>query len=151
MRKSQFLMGLSVVAGIAVAATGIAGAQDAIKARKDMMKNAGGSMKVLVPMNKGEAPFEAAKAQEALTVLIKAGDEFHKLFPAGSDKGGDTEAKPEIWKNLADFETKSKAMTAAAKAAHEAAGKGADAFKASFGAVGKSCGDCHQAYRVKKN
>lgn len=151
MRKSQLLLGLSIAAGLAVAATGFAGAQDAIKARKDMMKGAGGSMKVLVPMNKGEAPFEAAKAQQALVVLMKAGDEFHKLFPVGSETGGETEAKPEIWKNLADFEAKNKAMGAAAKAAHEAAGKGVDAFKASFGAIGKSCGDCHQTYRVKKN
>jgi cytochrome c556 len=151
MSKSKFLTGLSIVAGVAVIASGAAVAQDAIAKRKALMKAVGGATKTGSQMVKGEIPFDAAKAAESMNTIAKGWAEFATLYPKGTETGGETTASPKIWETFADFDAQGKKMAAdAAKAATAAAG-GADAFKAAFGDVTKSCKSCHDVYRVKKN
>ena len=72
------------------------------------------------------------------------------MFPKGSETGGETAAKPEIWDNKAEFESIAKDLqSATAKAAAAAAG-GLDAFKVAFGGVGKNCKSCHEKFRFEK-
>ncbi len=71
------------------------------------------------------------------------------LFPKGSL--GDSGSKKEIWEDWEDFVALSKkfeeasAALVAATAKHDLA-----AVKDAFGAVGKTCGDCHDKYRVEE-
>lgn len=150
MTKSRALAGLSLAAGVAVALTGLAVAQDAIAKRKDIMKGVGKATKASVAMVKGEAPYDAAKAAAAMKTIAEAWAPFVKLFPPGTEKGGETTAAPKIWQDMKDFDAKGQKMAADAQAAIGAAAKGADAFKAAFGAVTKNCKGCHDTYRIPK-
>ena len=48
MTKTKVLVGLAMLAGVAVSATGIAVGQDAIAQRKELMKGVGGAAKTSV-------------------------------------------------------------------------------------------------------
>ncbi len=85
-----------------------------------------------------------AKAMAKWAAVIPA------VFPAGSDKGGDTKALPEIWSDRAGFEKSAMTMGAAAdKLAIAAKAGDADAVALDTKALGDSCGACHKAYRAK--
>jgi len=72
------------------------------------------------------------------------------VFPAGSDKGGDTKALPEVWSDRAGFEKTASAMGAAAAKVVEAAKAGdPDAVAADTKALGEQCSACHERYRAK--
>jgi len=72
------------------------------------------------------------------------------LFPPGSAHP-QSRARPEIWKNKADFDAKARAMGAAA-ARVTAAGKAGDlkAYAAAAADLGNSCKACHSAYRAEQ-
>jgi cytochrome c556 len=100
---------------------------------------------------KGEQPFDAA----AVAATLKAyGDHAAKfdiaaLFPEGSGGEG-TESLPKIWEDAAGFaksveDYKAVAATAAASNPADVA-----ALQAQLDAIGKSCGACHEVYRLKK-
>jgi cytochrome c556 len=125
-------------------------AADPIKDRKELMKGNGGAMKTVIAMLKGEKPYDAKAAAAAMKAIGGSVDKFLTLFPKGSETGGDTAAKPEIWMNQADFASHGKALKDAAANAETAAAGGADSFKAAMGGVGKSCKGCHEKYRVEK-
>lgn len=87
---------------------------------------------------------DTAEAVEDWSKLIPS------LFPPGSDHGGETKAKPEIWTDRAGFEkaalnftTEAGKLTALAKAGDSAG------FAAQFQTTGKSCSACHRSYRMK--
>ncbi|MEI6417534.1 MAG: cytochrome c [Sphingomonadales bacterium] len=142
---------LLTVAIAAVALTTLpAAAADPIKAREEIMEGNGKAAKAGGAMLKGEAPFDAAKAQGILASFATGAKEFGKHFPKGSDKG-DTEAAPAIWEKPADwkaalakFETDSAAAAAMKPAALADFGK-------AFGMVTANCKSCHEAFRIKKN
>lgn len=114
------------------------------------MKSVGGATKTSSQMVKGEVPFDATKAAEAMGTIATGWAEFAKHFPKGSETGGETTASPKIWESSADFEEKGKKFASDAAAAQKAAANGADAFKASFGEVAKNCKGCREVYRVQK-
>lgn len=123
-----------------------------IEDRQELMKSVGKAIKVAVPMAKGEAPYDAAAAKTAMKTMNEVPDKFVKLFPDGTQQGGETEASPKIWENMEDFVSKANALKTASAQAMEAADKGQEAFKAAlFGSVVKTCKGCHDAYRIKKN
>jgi cytochrome c556 len=150
MSRSKVLVGLSLVAGLAVIASGAVVAQDAIAKRRELMKAVGGATKQSTQMVKGEIPFDAAKAKASMDTIGNLWGEFAKLFPKGTEAGGETTAAPKIWQSFADFEDKGKKMAADAAVASAAAGQGLEPFKAAFGEVAQSCKGCHQDYRIKK-
>ncbi len=151
MKKSSVLAGVAVLATIAVGATGVTVvAQDAVGQRKALMKAVGGASKTGSQMVKGEVPFDAAKAGEAMGTIATSWTAFAKLFPKGSETGGETTASPKIWESFKDFEDKGAKLASDATAAQKAAANGADAFKAAYGEVTKNCGACHQPYRIQK-
>ncbi len=137
-------IGLSVIA-LAVAFAGHAFAQDdAIAARQAAMKDNGAQARTAAQMVQGATPFDAAAAKAAMEKLAANAAAIPGEFAPGTE-GGD--ALPAIWENFADFEAKALAMQTAAEAAANAADEGQEAFTAAFGAVGQSCGACHQVYR----
>ncbi|WMS43531.1 cytochrome c [Acuticoccus sp. MNP-M23] len=133
-------------------AVSVAAAQsDSPQAQRHMlMEEIGDSTKVLGAMVKGETPYDTAKAQAALDVLIANGKEFVTLFPEGSETGEDTRALPAIWENWADFEAHAAAMVDNAEAAKVAADEGQEPFSVAFREVGGTCRACHTDYRAEK-
>jgi cytochrome c556 len=142
--KRTIWAGLAIILGVGV---GFA-ADDPIHARRELMKANGAATKPIVPMLKGAAPFDLAKAQAALKQYIETADKAPALFPDGSDKGK-TNALPAIWKNKADFEARFAKLGADSKAAL-AAIKDEASFKANMPAIFKNCGGCHENYRAKQ-
>jgi cytochrome c556 len=72
------------------------------------------------------------------------------LFPAGTEKGGDTKALPEVWSDRAGFEKDAREMgVAATKLAEAAKANDAEAVAADTKALGEACGACHKGYRAK--
>jgi cytochrome c556 len=104
----------------------------------------------LVAMAKGEMPFDAAMAQGFANDLAGITQlNLKRSFGPGSDKGT-TRAKPEIWSNMADFESKLMDLQEAAATLQEvAAGGDAKAIAMQTGAVGKTCKACHDEYKSK--
>jgi cytochrome c556 len=143
-------LSLAIVVFCGAAAVAIA-AGDPIKERQSLMKGNGDAMKVVMPMLKGEKPYDAKAAAEAMKSIAGSLDKFVTLFPAGSETGGDTAAKPEIWTSKNDFDALAKATKEGAAKAETAAAGGLDSLKTAMGAVGKGCKGCHEKYRTEKN
>jgi cytochrome c556 len=146
----------TLTAGALVLGLGVtlafAAADDQIKARQAEMKANGKAMGVLVPMIKGEAPYDAAAVKaslDAIAVLEKAADDV-KAWDASSKDGATVEtwAKPEIWAEGSKFGAKYKAWVDARAAL--AATTDEASFKAAFAALGESCKGCHEEFRRPK-
>ena len=80
-------------------------------------------------------------------------DELPNLFPAsakGMKPEGDYSASPKVWEDKAGFDAK---VASFAKVVGEAKGKikDLDSLKATFPAVGKECGGCHETFRLKNS
>jgi len=135
---------------IAVVTTAVAGP---VEDRKELMKSVGKSIKVAVPMAKGEVPFDGFLAAEAMRIMNGVPDKFVKLFPEDSGKHPKTEASPKIWQDMKGFLAKAEELKSASAQAMAAADKeDAAAFKAAvFGPLVKSCKGCHEGYRIKKD
>ena len=108
--------------------------------------------KYLPGMAKGEKPFDAAAVKEALATLEQDTQKFDvaALFPEGTATGK-TEASPKIWENMADFTAKADAWKKAVADAAAANPQDVAALGAQVGAIGKTCGACHEVYRIKKD
>jgi cytochrome c556 len=114
--------------------------------RQNIMKKVSDDAKVLGAMAKGEAPFDAARASAILAGWEAGGKKYITLFPDDSKVGEKTRAKAEIWQNKADFEAKYADFLKAVTAVKATTGS-ADAFKAAYPDIGKSCDGCHEKYR----
>jgi cytochrome c556 len=138
-------------AAVALAVTAVAAQSDPIAARKALMKQNGDQAKIVATMVKGDAPFDAAKAQAAFATFADAATKAPALFPETSKTGGETAALPAIWENKADFDARLVKFGVDSKAAQSAV-KDLDTFKATWGSLLKNnCGGCHEKYRQKKS
>lgn len=134
---------------VLLAATTVAGANDPIKARKDMLKGFGDATKPNAAALKGEGPFTLAAAQAGLKAYSDGAKKLVELFPDNSKTGGDTEARPAIWDNKKKFndlwaKLDKEAVAAAAAIKDEAS------FKAEYPKVLANCKGCHDDFRLKK-
>jgi cytochrome c556 len=72
------------------------------------------------------------------------------MFHAGSDKGGETKALPEIWSDSAGFKKDADALRDAAMKLADASKAGdVDAVAAAAKSMGEACGACHKAFRAR--
>ena len=147
----KFRVAILALAALGVAGTMASASEDPIATRKAVMKSVGASMKVVVPMVKGEADYDAVKAELAMRVIQNGAIGVIHYFPAGSETGGETEAAPKIWEDMAGFKAKAASLEADAGAAITAAAGGLDAFREAFGKMAGNCKGCHEDYRIKKN
>jgi cytochrome c556 len=136
---------LGIGAGLAYAA-----ADDAIKGRQACMKSHGEEMKVMVPMFKGEQPFDKAALDAVSAKMAAACADWDKFWAADAQKGetAETWAKPEIWTDMASFKAAGEAWYKASeevKAANDEA-----SFKAAFTNLGNACKNCHEKFRRPK-
>src|SRR5215469_9712647 len=107
-------------AAVALAVTAVAAQSDPIAARKALMKGNGDQAKIAAAMVKGEAPFDAAKANTIFATFADAAAKAPALFPDNSKTGGDTAALPAIWENKADFDARLAKLASDSKVAMDA-------------------------------
>ncbi|MEL7429674.1 MAG: cytochrome c [Pseudomonadota bacterium] len=127
------------------------GAEGMVKERMDMMGDIGKAMKRMGLMIKGEVDYDAEVAKAAALEIYGHATHIPEMFPEGSTEKP-SEALPAIWENWDEFVAISEQMKTDAKQLAEIAGaaNSADAIKVQFGAVGKSCGSCHEKFRLKQ-
>jgi cytochrome c556 len=127
--------------------------QDVVKSTQDVMKSNGKNAGALAAMIKGEKPYDQTTVDTALAQLNETAKKLPTLFPVGM-KGlkaeGDYSASPKIWEDKAGFDAH---IASFAKVLTEAKGKikDLDSLKATWPAIGKECGGCHETYRVKNS
>jgi cytochrome c556 len=140
------LRSVLAMAAVAVGVTAVMAQSDPIAQRKALMKENGKHSGTLNRMARGEDPYDAAKVTAAYAGIAELAPKLLPLFASPPPAGADTRALPKIWEAKADFDTK---MNAFVKAVADNKDKGGtlDALKASFPAVSKTCGDCHEPYR----
>src|SRR3954451_1553110 len=142
-----------VIAGALLLSVGaVVAQQDVVKSTQAQMKATGRALGgTLVPMNKGEKPYDQAAVDEAFKTLEDTAKQLPTMFPASIKAvkfEGDYNTSPKIWEDEAGFKAK---IDEYAKAVADAKAKikDLDSLKANFPALGKACGGCHETYRVK--
>ena len=127
--------------------------QDVVKSTQDVMKNTGKNAGAMGAMIKGEKPYDQATVDAAFVVIEETAKKLPTLFPAsikGLKAEGDYSSSPKIWDDKAGFDAH---IASFAKVVSESKGKikDLDSLKATWPAVGKECGGCHETYRVKNS
>ena len=135
-------------AALAIGVSAVVAQADPIAERRNTMKAVGGATRDGAAMAKGEAPFDAAKAQGIFKIYADAAVKMPTLYPEGS-RTGDTTAAPAIWEDPAGFRTAFAKFGEDAKAG-AAASTDLAGFRTAFGAATRNCGSCHETYRVKR-
>jgi cytochrome c556 len=143
----------AAVAGLLIAQPAAAqfrNAEHAIKYRQSVMQMQAFHFGRIAAMASGRMPFDAKLAADDAALL----DTIDKLpfvaFGEGTDKGGNTRAKPEIWRERAKFEAAAAKLQEDVAKLNAAAKTGSlDAIKAAVGGVGQSCKACHDAYQAQ--
>jgi cytochrome c556 len=122
--------------------------ETAIRYRQSVYTMIGWNFAPMVEMIKNKTPWDSAEFARHADRIASLTPQLLEGFPQGSDKGAETEAKPEIWKSMDDFKSKmndlvreSKALADVARAGDEA--KAREQFKKTAGA----CKSCHDKYR----
>ncbi|WP_298431804.1 cytochrome c [uncultured Jannaschia sp.] len=143
-----FVAGLCTVGTIALAASHEAPPQ--IKARQGAMQVVGYNLGLVGGMARGDAEYDAATAQVAADNLVAMSMlHLEPLFPADTLGIEGTRALPAIAENWAGFQEDWEAYGTAVTALQAVAGDGLEGVQAAMGDVGKSCGGCHDDFRVK--
>lgn len=146
-RISKTFVAAGAVIGIGVGLA-YAAADDAIKGRQACMKSHGAELKVMVPIMKGEMPYDKAAIDAALAATATACADWAKFWGADTQKGETlkTRAKPEIWTDAAGFEAAGTAWYNASEALKVTADDAG--FKTAFAEYGKTCQGCHEKFRL---
>ena len=119
-----------------------------VEYRHQVMEAAGKHMYMskLIMQGKVDRPKDLVAHAQALNDIAMI---FPELFPEGT--GPDkvpTDSLASVWEKKKDFTKANKAFQDATSNLVEVAKKGdMDAYKQAFGAVGKSCGGCHDDFR----
>jgi len=127
------------------------GATGIVKQRMDMMSDVASSMKTLGQMIRGKNEYNPDSAESAALKIEKHAKHFHTLFPEGSTEEP-SEALPAIWQDWEEFQ---KLLTTMENEARELASIAstsisAEEIKNQFSNLGKTCGMCHEKFRLKK-
>ncbi|MEL6277323.1 MAG: cytochrome c [Pseudomonadota bacterium] len=145
---------LIVAAATAIASPALSDPlEDAITARRGYYQVILSNFGPIVGMAKGDVEYDAEKAAtfannlQTLSMLNNG-----HMWPAGSDNAamaGKTRALPKMWEDFPGVQEKGQAWAAAVGELAGVAGDGLDALRSKVGAVGESCGACHDTYRAK--
>jgi len=138
---------------VALTAGGYAAAQapttpdEAIEARKKLMKEQGAAWKNIQDKTKAGQVKDAAADAEKLVTTAK---QIVPLFPQGSLNPEKSAAKPEIWQKWPEFESAAKNLETWSVKLRDTAQTGdTDATQAIVKDFGRqACGTCHQPFRV---
>lgn len=158
MRKSTLAIVSAAIGSVAVLASADGHITDkqiaaGIKARQSQMQLYAFNLGVLGAMAKEEAPYDPAAASGAannLMSLASLSQAGYWLPGSDSDSVEGSRALPAIWAADSKVGEKGKDFFEAITAMQSSAGTDLAGLQAAMGAVGKSCGACHEGYRKPK-
>ena len=134
----------------APASAQFAKAEDAIHYRQGALTVMGAHFGRIGAMANGKIPFDAKAAADNAAIVAEMAKLPWAAFGPGTDKGGNTKAKAEIWTEQAKFkEYSDKLVAESAKLATASKTGNLDALKTSFSSTADSCKTCHDAFRSK--
>ena len=132
------------------AAAQFAKPEDAIKYRQSALTVMGTHFGRIGAVVQGKVPFDAKATADNANIVLVMSPLPYTAFGEGTDKGGNTKAKPQIWKDMDKFQAAAKEMQAQVVKLDAAAKSGnLDAIKVAFGETGKACKACHDDFREK--
>ncbi|MCC6867920.1 MAG: cytochrome c [Burkholderiales bacterium] len=145
------VMILAVACTFSATAAAQTPAERAIKYRQAALSTMGFHFfGILAPMAKGERPYDAQVAARSAKFVAELSEmPWHDGFPAGSDAGAPTKAKPEIWKDKAKFDKLAQAMQAEAAKLGQVAGTDLATMRTQVQATAKACTNCHDEFRAR--
>ncbi len=125
--------------------------KQAIDNRKAVFTLIGNNFRPIGEILRGNAAYEAVDVNKYSARVAFLTGFLGEAFPDVS-KAGDTQAKPEVWSDRADFDKRVKdfnehAVALAQLVAH--GGGNTDVFKAAARTVAQDCKGCHDNYRSK--
>jgi cytochrome c556 len=142
-----------VIAAAAVAAATPASAQfakpeDAIKYRQSALFVMSQHFGRIGAMANGRAPYDAKAAVDNAEIVAQMSRLPWAAFGPGTDKGGSTRAKPEVWSEAAKFKEHGEKLQAeTTKLLAAAKTNNLDNLKTAFGATANTCKGCHDNFR----
>jgi len=137
---------LAIAAGTALGQAG----ETPFEKRQAAMEIVGKSAKTVGDMLRGNAPFDAAAANEALAAMQEAVVDYGEFFPEGSEHP-ESEAAPAIWEDMDGFQSTLSAFREDLAAGVEAAPQTPETLGATFGEIAQNCRTCHEQYRIDKD
>lgn len=136
-----------VLATAAVSTYAAAQNTSAITQRRALMDEMGkATYRPIGAMLRGQAPFDAAAVQNALTIIQRNGPRMVALFPPDSQTGAETNALPPIWENKADFDPRFAKMVEEAAAIAPRVTDLASLRSLMGPFIQTNCNGCHQRY-----
>ena len=140
-----------LLAGISMPAYAqFAKAEDAIKYRQSALFVIGQHFTRLAGMAQGKIPFDAKAAADNAAVVESMSKLPWAGFGEGTNQGGNTKAKPEVWSDNAKFKEAADKMMAEVVKLNTAAKTGKlDDLKSAVSATGGTCKNCHDNFRNK--
>lgn len=143
--------GAALAAVVLVFGAGAVTAQsDPIATRMALMKGNDDNARIVVPMMRGQAPFDAAKVDAAFAQWADTAQKLPGLFPDNSKTGQETRASSKIWVTKADFDAKAAEFAKAVAENRDKAKLSLDGLRAAIPVVGNACDNCHKEYRLSK-
>jgi len=146
----------ALAAAFCLAATAVAFAQERalkpesqVKLRKSAYALMNYNFATLDAMAEGKRPYDKEEAGKAADWVANLSEVPKKFFGEGTDKVGETRARPEIWQKRADFDQKMDKMITEAKKLPQASRTDLASLKKAVEATGDACGACHDDYRRK--
>lgn len=147
LRKIAVLCGAVALAVTAAAAAAVK-PETAIHYRQSVYTMMGWNFAPLAQMVKGKEPWDATAFALHADRIAFLTPQLLEGFPQGSDQGAETEAKPEIWKNMDDFKSKMNDLVRESKALSDVAKTGDEAkMREQFKKTAGACKSCHDKYR----
>lgn len=146
MKKKFAVLALACTTLLSTAATAqFAKVEDAVDYRQAAKKLTASHFGRMVPVVKGEVPYDAEAIKQNVAVLNTIAALPWVAFGPGFEGGN---AKPEVWTDAKGFEEKRENFKVAIENLTAAADSGDLAkLKVAFGKAGQSCKSCHDSYR----
>ena len=124
--------------------------EDAIKYRQSAMFVMSQHFGRVGAMANGKVPYDAKVAETSAAVVADMSKLPWQGFIPGTESGGNTKAKPEVWSEQAKFkENNEKLMAETTKLAAAAKTGSRDTLKTAFTATADTCKGCHDRFRNK--
>ncbi len=147
---AAFVLAASAAALATPALAQFAKPEDAIKYRQSALTVMATHFGRLGAMVNSKVAFDAKAAAENAAIVETMSKLPWAAFGEGTDKGGNTKALPEVWKEQAKFKEASEKLMAEVVKLNAAAKVGTlDSLKGAFGNVGAACKGCHDSFRAK--
>lgn len=147
---APLVLAAAAAAFAAPASAQFAKPEDAVKYRQNSLFVLAQHFGRIGAMVNGKAPYDAKAAVENAELVNVMARLPWAGFVAGTEKVGNTKAKPEIWTEPAKFkEHGDKLVAESAKLLAAAKTNNLDNLKAAFGATAGSCKACHDDFRNK--